>query len=202
MTQTNTLFAGLSAYLPTYCADAFRTAKVFGSLTLDMEHVGLGLTTEAGEFATVTKRVRVYGKPLDAHMVANAREELGDYVWYLALWLTLVGIELYGFELMEQGELDEVVGRMPSALSAGVLAMQGAASVALMASSGEIDATEVDGIKLGFAGFLIACQALAFDPVEVLKENIEKLRLRFPEKYSDEAAEARADKGGLDATVS
>lgn len=32
--------------------------------------------------------------------------------------------------------------------------------------------------------------------------NIEKLRLRFPDRYSNEAAEARADKGGLDARQS
>ncbi len=33
-------------------------------------------------------------------------------------------------------------------------------------------------------------------------ENIAKLRERFPDAYSNEAAEARADKGGLDARVS
>lgn len=32
---------------------------------------------------------------------------------------------------------------------------------------------------------------------EIAKNNIDKLRLRFPEKFSTIAAEARADKGGL-----
>lgn len=32
----------------------------------------------------------------------------------------------------------------------------------------------------------------------ICEANIDKLRRRFPDKYSNEAAEARADKGGLD----
>jgi hypothetical protein len=36
----------------------------------------------------------------------------------------------------------------------------------------------------------------------IREKNIAKLRQRYPDKYSDEAAEARADKGGLDARQS
>lgn len=54
------------------------------------------------------------------------------------------------------------------------------------------------------AGELLAvveaeCTVLGFDVEEIMQENIDKLRARFPDKFSNEAAEARADKAGVDA---
>jgi hypothetical protein len=47
---------------------------------------------------------------------------------------------------------------------------------------------------------LVDIAAVVGVPVsQVLADNIAKLRERFPDAYSNEAAEARADKGGLDA---
>lgn len=43
----------------------------------------------------------------------------------------------------------------------------------------------------------LACEHLSVSMHAVAKHNIEKLRQRFPEKFTNEAAEARADKGGL-----
>lgn len=48
----------------------------------------------------------------------------------------------------------------------------------------------------------IAAEALSTNMEHLAKENIAKLRKRFPEKYSNEAAEARADKSGLSARES
>lgn len=48
----------------------------------------------------------------------------------------------------------------------------------------------------------IAAEALGIPMGQMATENIEKLQKRFPEKYSNEAAEARADKGGLAASES
>lgn len=45
----------------------------------------------------------------------------------------------------------------------------------------------------------IAADALGMQLGDIAQANIDKLQLRFPEAYSDEAAEARADKGGVDA---
>lgn len=45
----------------------------------------------------------------------------------------------------------------------------------------------------------LACEALGMSMHLVARENIDKLQKRFPEKYTNAAAEARADKGGLDA---
>lgn len=48
----------------------------------------------------------------------------------------------------------------------------------------------------------VAADALGFTLDQVCQMNIEKLRIRFPDAYSNAAAEARADKGGLDARSS
>lgn len=42
----------------------------------------------------------------------------------------------------------------------------------------------------------LAATKLGWDLEQVAAENIEKLRQRYPAKYSDSAAEARLDKGG------
>lgn len=58
--------------------------------------------------------------------------------------------------------------------------------------------------ELGDALWYIALAARTLDvPLgEIARRNIDKLALRYPEKYSDAAAEARADKGGADARSS
>lgn len=48
----------------------------------------------------------------------------------------------------------------------------------------------------------LAAEHLGVSMKSLAKQNIAKLQKRFPEKFSNEAAEARADKGGLPHTVS
>lgn len=48
----------------------------------------------------------------------------------------------------------------------------------------------------------LAADSIGVSMEEMARLNIEKLQLRYPEKYSDIAAEARADKGGLSARES
>jgi len=43
----------------------------------------------------------------------------------------------------------------------------------------------------------LAAQALGVTMEELADNNIAKLKLRFPDRFTNEAAEARADKGGL-----
>ena len=48
----------------------------------------------------------------------------------------------------------------------------------------------------------LASTCLNISLSDIAERNVAKLKKRFPEKYSNEAAEARADKGGLDARSS
>lgn len=111
---------------------AWRTAKVFDILPMDLAHASLGLVTETGEFTTEVKRAVIYGKEISEEMRQHMVEELGDIMWYIALAAT---------------HLDTTLST-------------------------------------------------------IAKQNVAKLAERFPDKYTDQAAEARADKGGADARSS
>ena len=116
-----------------YQEAAMRTSThTIESTEANLVHAALGVSTEAGKFATSVKRIHRYRKELDLNMRANIVEELGDLMWYIALAASAIEVDL---ELIANG-------------------------------------------------------------------NILKLMSRFPDNYTNEAAEARADKGGLDARVS
>lgn len=108
---------------------ALRTEAPLPTTIDRLNHAQLGFATEGGEFATVVKRVKIYGKEMTPEMRENAIEEVGDLLWYAA----------------------------------------------------------------------IAADALGTTLAHIAEANISKLRERFPEKYTAEAAEARADKNGFDA---
>ena len=196
MSDVNTL-PFLSQYQPL----AYRTAKFFDDFPRDVTHCALGMTTELGEYATSVKRIEVYGKPAEP-LVANMTEELGDFVWYLALLATVCGIDLGQVDL-QGSSLGNVETESQTQEDVAIFLMAGATAAAwLVVHQGyEKDfVRELLGIAL--LGVKLAADATGVNLQDICNDNIEKLRERFPDKYSDEAAEARADKGGLDATVS
>lgn len=126
--------------LAEYAVLAMRTAKDFGDQRMNLIHAGLGVASDAGEFATMVKKHTVYGFPLDGLLAVDgvldsvrnhAIEELGDVLWFITL----------------------------------------------------------------------AAQTLGVTLDEVARRNIEKLGKRYPDKYSDEAALARADKAPTDSRL-
>lgn len=69
---------------------ANRTAKPL-SFKENLIHTALGVAGEAGEFVDCIKKHTIYGKELDA---ANAAEELGDMLWFIALGCETLGITM------------------------------------------------------------------------------------------------------------
>jgi len=67
--------------LDTYQEMAMRTAKPL-EVEANLVHAVMGVAGEAGEFADCIKKHIVYGQPLNR---ANAMEELGDILWFVAL---------------------------------------------------------------------------------------------------------------------
>jgi NTP pyrophosphatase (non-canonical NTP hydrolase) len=51
-------------------------------------HALVGLSTEVGELTDIWKKYVFYGKPID---VTNAKEEVGDILWYLAILCDSLG---------------------------------------------------------------------------------------------------------------
>ena len=182
---------------------AIRTAKWFPSLQENLEHTALGLTTEIGEFATIVKRVSVYGKPMTPEMREHALEELGDVYWYLPLACQAMGTTLDAVVAANAGDFDEMpeLSLKHSCITLAGVGGTVAAYSAALSVQGQID--EISKLRPIIALIVMClnqcCRTLGADPAEVRAANIAKLRLRFPAAYTDEAAEARADKGGLDA---
>lgn len=186
---------------------AIRTAKWFPSVQENLEHAALGLTTEIGEFATVVKRVAIYGKPMTPEMREHALEELGDCYWYLPLACHAMDTTLERVVAESTKNAGSLIAAMPElSLKHSCItlaAIGGTFSMYSASISVQGQVSEIDEIKRVVALIVMClnqcCRTLDADPMDVRAANIDKLRLRFPDAYTDEAAEARADKGGLDA---
>jgi hypothetical protein len=183
----------------TYRPLALRTAKMFPTARENLRHSVLGMITEIGEFATGVKRHVVYGKVLDAEITVdgkpttilkNMREELGDAYWYFPLGFAAIGADPIEHKLTDELHGMDIVDKLFT-----VNALSG--SIGAFIASKKIEeerSSIIQMLSVGVLGLDAVCQDLGFDPGEVRAENIAKLRLRFPGAYSDEAAEARADK--------
>ena len=198
-----------------YPALAARTEKPLPTVFERIEHAALGVATETGEIATIIKRIRIYGKTLDSIVEKGPdagksfrkliAEEMGDVLWYLPIITR---------EFDPEGEAFSRVPMAPSVDISPAYLNDHLASVSrrLTIAAGNIsqrvedeltgDPSDVDLI-FEVRQILIALVDLAHligaELLDIARDNIAKLQARYPEAYSDVAAEARADKGGLDA---
>jgi NTP pyrophosphatase (non-canonical NTP hydrolase) len=199
-----------------YPALAARTEKPLPTVFARMEHAALGVATETGEIATIIKRICIYGKTLDSVVEKGPdagktfrqliAEESGDVLWYLPIITR---------EFDPEGE---TFGRVPAAPAAEITRRDtlnmALASVSrrLTIAAGRIaqriedefglEPSVVDlihEVRAILAALVDLAYLIGVDLIDVARDNIAKLRERFPDAYSDEAAEARLDKGGEDA---
>ena len=96
--------------LAEYQSLANRTAKELPHRDA-LAHAAMGLAGEAGEFSDAIKKHLIYGQPLD---FANAREELGDILWYCALAANVLGFSL---ETVARMNLEKLAARYPESYS-------------------------------------------------------------------------------------
>ena len=178
-----------------YYTAALRTLIPKG-LSFDLNHSILGLTTEIGEFATLVKRNVIYGKPFDEAMLTHAREELGDILWYVPCGMQALGTR-------ELFPLREVKSELAGCVRVMVMALGRLTT--------KVSAFEVDAWTAGIVseyGFIVGAVQRAAVLLnlgamsDIYEGNIAKLRLRYPDKFTAELAEARLDKGGADARSS
>jgi len=166
----------------TYQTLAMRTAKKLPTMGENLAHAALGIISEFGEIAEATSPEQV-------------AEEVGDAFWFVALACTALGIKMDALSLTSpDSHLFPVEGRTSDtniAKAAGAFA--GFAKRVAVYGKEPTDAMKWD------AYHALVNTALIPAGQDVLEANIEKLKLRYPSAYSDEAAEARADKGGADA---
>jgi NTP pyrophosphatase (non-canonical NTP hydrolase) len=202
-----------------YPALAARTEKELPTRLDRLEHAALGLVTETGEIATIVKRIKIYGKSLDSLVEkgpdagksfrALIAEEMGDVLWYLPIVTREFGVSDEVFGTMDSAEFLEPQEGLPAiALDKALASVSRRLSIAAATVANFVEdefiaqQTQVDlGLAVGTITTSLANLAwlIGADLRQVAADNIAKLKLRYPEKYSDVAAEARADKGGEDA---
>jgi NTP pyrophosphatase (non-canonical NTP hydrolase) len=74
-----------------YCEKAKRTCADLRYREKDNIHMIFGMLTEIGELADIYKKNLAYKKEVDE---INAKEELGDIMWYVANYCNINGFNL------------------------------------------------------------------------------------------------------------
>lgn len=181
----------ISEYIPL----AVRTEKPLPALGR-LAHGCMGILTEIGEVVSELKRVTIYGKPLDAERKANILEEIGDVMWYVAIILDTTGLTPQVSNVTRRPMTNEDFQQ--TCIKLGYYCGQ----ICMVTH----EATATDNLKCEASWQLPAAinliimelQSLSLSCSSTLEKdmayNIGKLKIRYPDKYTDEAAEGRADK--------
>lgn len=96
--------------IKTYLSESERTLVQKGK-DMNLLHGAIGIATEAGELLDAFKKKLFYGKELD---VVNVKEEVGDLMWYVAIFLRELEID---FEDVLQVNIDKLRARYPEKFS-------------------------------------------------------------------------------------
>ena len=160
-----------------------------GDQGLDERHMNLGVITEVGEALDIFKKFMAYKKPMD---LVNLGEELADIAWYI--------VNKCRFEdLILDDNFDEVLAETKELVDNKMFTQEGlpvelkaeailtmllvpyCAPVSNMFSAPIIQLAMLSHIASWFD----------LDFFQCLTNNIEKLKVRYPEKFTEEAAQNR-----------
>lgn len=169
---------------------AARTCPSLGTEQgLDERHMNLGVITEVGEALDIFKKFMAYKKPMD---LVNLGEELADIAWYIVNKCRFEDLHLddnFDEVLAETKELVDnkmfTQEGLPIELKAEailtMLLVPYCAPVSNMFSAPIIQLAMLSHIASWFD----------LDFFQCLTNNIEKLKVRYPEKFTEEAAQNR-----------
>lgn len=186
---------------------AQRTAKQFPTRNENLNHAALGMATELIE-------------SLSSKTSEHAAEELGDLCWYLPVTCQALGVKLG--DMVSVGlrrPVEQVTTEYFDALSAeddsegwvqagltstgNLITMVKRLVIYDKELTVEMRAEAHADLYMTLRYVALASRLQASTTLTaVLQANIDKLKKRFPDAYSNEAAEGRADKAGADARVS
>lgn len=154
-----------------YQIEAKRTLVELDNADKDRQHMLMGIISEIGEIVDVYKKKLAYNKPFDK---INLKEECADVTWYLVNWATIED------EFLETPEIDNSFIDEDSTVEIDII----------------FDFLINEGLHLGriqqtLNRWYTTCLKLGLTQEEFeqgLENNIEKLKIRFPEKFTKENA--------------
>ena len=171
---------------------AARTLPDLGSMSNNLLHMEAGIAGEfLGEAVDILKKTFAYKKPLDK---VHLGEELADTVWYCAgaetinklpeMEMCFDKISLEAIEIVKNQSviyIKESVELRKSTVETECLGF-------ILANKGTVDSTD-RGAILAIVGICMGiCEVLNIDFWQALTNNISKLQVRYPEKFTEEAA--------------
>lgn len=146
---------------------AFRTCKDMGSMEMNLIHMTLGIHSEYDELFTAIQN----------NDKINVAEEIADHFWYIAGFCSFKGWSLYG---LMSGDIDHI------------LTLAQATSILQDLVKKEVIYGKVVGEKPVYEALykITSCLVEIADDWDIkvedtLDTNIAKLKVRYPDKYTD-----------------
>jgi NTP pyrophosphatase (non-canonical NTP hydrolase) len=187
-----------------YVPLAVRTEKVLPTMDR-LVHGCMGLITEIGEVTTELKRMAIYEKELDAKRKEHILEEIGDVMWYVAIMLDALRVDVSYVAAAPKMPLPKgESGKWEAlALMLGVHCGHVCEITQYFIVSEEIPEDALPeflaSLTMIISGMYVSAIFCDSSIEQAMENNIAKLRIRFPASYSNQEAEGRADKAGADA---
>lgn len=149
---------------------AKRTCASLGDNNKNYSHMKMGVITEIGELLDIFKKNLAYNKEID---IVNLGEEIADMAWYIVNWDTFNKVLSSVTIMAETTSFEDVLSSLDF--------IYGAYS----------DITHDDCLfdtsqQLGLLKSIAEFYNLNFE--QLLERNIEKLKIRFPDKFTEEQA--------------
>ena len=157
-----------------------RTMPDLGSFELNIAHMIMGLNSEYNELYEATDDV-------------NRGEELTDYNWYLNNYATLRGIDLWRVTEFHAGEYYKILKHddYVSQLQVSVSKLTDLEKKHL-AYKRELTKLQILDAVIDVAERLNDCYVyFNLNPQDSMQKNIDKLKARFPEKFTEHDANNR-----------
>lgn len=165
---------------------AARTCPSLGTPDLNERHMNLGVVTEIGEALDIFKKFLAYQKPID---IVNLGEELADIAWYIVNKCRFHEVPL-------DDDFDVVVSEIGTVIKESMftesdlpleLKSEALLTVILMTYCGPTN-NMFNAPIVQLAVLASIAQFYDLDFFQCLTNNIDKLKVRYPEKFTEEAA--------------
>lgn len=171
---------------------AARTLPDLGSMNNNLLHMEAGIAGEfLGEAVDILKKTFAYKKPLDK---VHLGEELADTVWYCAGVETINKLPgtVIVFDEEAIASVENIKNQTITYIKESVEIRKSSIETEclgiILGNKSAVDSTS-RGAILAIIGICMGiCEVLNIDFWQALTNNISKLQVRYPEKYTNEAA--------------
>ena len=178
--------------LEEYRVLAARTLPDLGSMSNNLLHMEAGIAGEfLGEAVDILKKTFAYKKPLDK---VHLGEELADTVWYCAGAETITKLPEMEMCFDEESLAiietikNQTITYVKESVEIRKSSIETECLGLILANKGAVDSTN-RGAILAIVGICMGiCEVLNIDFWQALTNNISKLQVRYPEKFTEEAA--------------